>query len=91
MLLHLIGPFALAVILFVAWLGSPPLEREAVPMSPTAIGAQSQDEVICRYKGQDYFKEIGSWPRLSDGRDAEQVVRERCARSVQAFGRHVRF
>ncbi len=39
----------------------------------------------CEDKGEAYFKDLGSWPRLSDGRDAEAVVKERCARSDSAF------
>ncbi len=39
----------------------------------------------CEDKGEDYFKELGSWPQLGDGRNAASVVRERCARSQTAF------
>lgn len=49
------------------------------------VGAQLPDFDICVRRGIAYFKEIGSWPTLSDGRNAEQVVRERCRRSTQAF------
>lgn len=50
-----------------------------------AANAQLPDYETCVRRGIAYFKEIGSWPRLSDGRDAEQVVKERCRRSTQAF------
>jgi len=40
---------------------------------------------ICKLKGHAYFKEIGSWPRLSDGRDAEVVAAERCSNTTGAF------
>lgn len=40
----------------------------------------------CIEKGKAYFKEIGSWPRLSDGRDAEVVAAQRCSNTHGAFG-----
>ncbi|WP_286383410.1 MULTISPECIES: hypothetical protein [unclassified Acinetobacter] len=40
----------------------------------------------CVENGVQYFKDIGSYPRLSDGKHAENVVRERCNRSSVAFG-----
>lgn len=40
----------------------------------------------CQLKGMAYFKEIGSYPYLSDGRDAAKVAKERCNRSLVAFG-----
>lgn len=39
----------------------------------------------CRERGEAHYREVGSWPRLSDGRSSEEVVRERCARSDTAF------
>lgn len=39
----------------------------------------------CLENGRRYFKEIGSWPRLSDGRDAEEVAGDRCRRRYEAF------
>jgi hypothetical protein len=35
----------------------------------------------CQKKYIEYFKEIGSWPKLSDGRNAADVAKERCARN----------
>lgn len=43
-------------------------------------GCKSEREK-CVDRGVYYYKEIGSFPRLSDGRDAEQVAKERCERS----------
>ncbi len=40
----------------------------------------------CTARGIDYFKEIESYPYLSDGRNAERVARERCERTTTAFG-----
>lgn len=39
----------------------------------------------CVGKGVAYFQEIGSWPKLSDGRDARSVAAERCNRTTGAF------
>lgn len=39
----------------------------------------------CTERGVAYFKEIGSYPTLSDGRDAEKVAEERCRRTTTAF------
>ena len=45
----------------------------------------SGDISSCIQRGTEYYKTIGSWPRLSDGRDASSVVRERCSRTTTAF------
>lgn len=39
----------------------------------------------CQDRGEDHFKSIGSWPRLSDGRNASRVVTERCSRNTDDF------
>ncbi len=43
----------------------------------------------CTLKGVRYFKEVGSYPTLhtlpDKGRRAEDVARERCARTTTAF------
>lgn len=41
----------------------------------------------CVELGIDYYKEIGSYPLLSSGKDARTEVNERCRRSSLAFGR----
>lgn len=38
-----------------------------------------------RERGERYYKSVGSWPNLSDGRSAIDVARERCARATTAF------
>jgi hypothetical protein len=40
----------------------------------------------CVEKGIAYFRDIGSFPYLSDGRDAKLGVRDRCGRTTGAFG-----
>ena len=39
----------------------------------------------CLTKGAAYFREIGSYPKLSDGRDADTVAKERCYNTTGAF------
>ena len=39
----------------------------------------------CHKKGIEYYKEIGSYPYLSDGRKAEDVVKEKCKRYSGCF------
>lgn len=46
----------------------------------TKIGPSS-----CYERGLAYFRAIGSYPNLSDGRSATDVAYERCARSATAF------
>ena len=41
--------------------------------------------IACYQRGVAYYKEIGSYPTLSDGRSAELVVRDRCDRANTAF------
>jgi hypothetical protein len=41
----------------------------------------------CIELGIDYYKETGSYPVLSSGKDAKSEVNERCRRSALAFGR----
>lgn len=48
-------------------------------------GEKDGAEKACIERGIAYYKEIGSFPTLSTGEDAAKKVRERCARSVQAF------
>jgi hypothetical protein len=39
----------------------------------------------CHDRGRTYFRRIASYPRLQDGRDAEVVILQRCAKSLEAF------
>lgn len=43
--------------------------------------------VDCYHNGIAYYKEIGSYPRLSTGERASSVAMDKCSRSVLAFGR----
>lgn len=55
--------------------------------SINSSAAQATDDAVaaCIQRGIAYFKEIGSWPKLSDGRDAAEVAAERCWRTTTAF------
>lgn len=46
----------------------------------TACENNEAQVLECQRKGIAYFKEIGSYPRLSTGRDASQEALERCQR-----------
>lgn len=50
----------------------------AVQTGPSAVEA-------CVERGMAYFSSLGSYPKLSDGRDAIEVARERCSRDLKAF------
>jgi hypothetical protein len=39
----------------------------------------------CHDRGRTHFRRIASYPRLQDGRDAEVVILQRCAKSLEAF------
>lgn len=39
----------------------------------------------CAQRGVKYFMDVGSYPRLSDGRIPYEVARERCLRTLKAF------
>ena len=39
----------------------------------------------CNRLGVQYYKDIGSFPILSDGRNARDVVKEHCRNSLRAF------
>jgi len=39
----------------------------------------------CVSRGVSYFKVIGSYPKLSSGKAARAVARERCKRTTTAF------
>ena len=54
----------------------------------TACGDGSSREQVeaCAQRGIAHFRETGSYPRLNTtGRLAEDVARDRCARSLTAF------
>jgi hypothetical protein len=60
----------------------------AVILSATACqdGSSREQVEACAQRGITHFREIGSYPRLhKTGRLAEDVARDRCARSLAAF------
>lgn len=52
--------------------------------------ALDREREACFDKGLNYFMDIGSYPTLksapNEGRLATDVIKERCARTVNAFG-----
>lgn len=52
----------------------------ALLASVLAVGCKS-DHQKCVDRGVAYYKEIGSYPRLSNGDLAEYIASERCRRS----------
>lgn len=50
-----------------------------------AAGVIKSDEEKCAERGVAFFKEIGSYPYLSNGASAEKEAKERCSRSLKAF------
>ncbi|NOT77615.1 MAG: hypothetical protein HOP07_01280 [Bacteriovoracaceae bacterium] len=45
----------------------------------------NKDIDSCVQRGITYYKEIGSYPILSDGKNAETVAIEKCSRTTSAF------
>ena len=60
-----------------------PEERQAHVDITRAQIQKAQDE--CEVRGKAYFSRIGAPKRQSDGRDAADVIRERCERSPRSF------
>lgn len=46
---------------------------------------KEQEYGDCVRRGIKYFSDVGSYPLLSDGRHADEVARERCSRTRNAF------
>lgn len=61
----IIGGAALFVVAFAIW---------AIAGFPRSVSEPS-----CTERGVAYYKEIGSYPKLSDGRFADVVISEMCA------------
>ena len=60
-----------------------PEERQAHVDVTRAQIEKAQEE--CEVRGKAYFSRIGAPQRQSDGRDAAEVIRERCERSPRSF------
>lgn len=52
--------------------------RQAADLYKTAVNA-------CQLRGVDYFKSMGAYPTMSDGRSASEVSEDRCKRNTRAF------
>ncbi|MCL6729185.1 zinc ribbon domain-containing protein [Sphingomonas hankyongi] len=64
-----------------------PVREEATRVVTTTVSSNpSISSEECERRGVDYYKEIGAYPTLSDGRVAEDVAIERCGRTTTAFG-----
>lgn len=57
------------------------------PATAPSAGGQAAPSAFneCVTRGKAYFESVGSSPRLSDGRLAADVARERCGRALTAF------
>ena len=57
-----------------------------VVLGQLGVGQPPQTDLkTCLARGQVYYIEIGSYPKLSDGRSAKAVIAEKCGRSLMAF------
>jgi hypothetical protein len=70
-------------------LQTPAVGPAGTTAAPGHVESQSvPSEGSCNARGIAYYREIGSFPRLSTGEDAERKVRDMCSRSNGlAFGR----
>jgi hypothetical protein len=50
--------------------------------SKVSDSAEFQD---CVKKGETYYKEIGSYPRLSTGESADELIKQKCYNTTGAF------
>jgi hypothetical protein len=79
------------VLLFIALLALSLLQSDAkdapaATLAPIVPGpAQLSPYEQCVERGRTYFTQIGASPKLSDGRLAVDVARERCGRTLTAF------
>jgi hypothetical protein len=64
---------------------SPSIPRENSQSTATSSIDLEPDYGTCVQRGIRYYKEIGSYPVLSSGADAESQVREMCSNSGFAF------
>jgi hypothetical protein len=57
------------------------------PSQPAQAPAPRAESPVdqCTKRGLAYFESLGSSPRLSDGRLASDVAKERCLRTLTAF------
>lgn len=60
---------------------------EATESTPVDNASDLPTTRECVELGINYYKDIGSYPSLSSGKDARTEVNERCRRSALAFGK----
>lgn len=53
--------------------------------APNKAISKAQSDEDCIANGIGYYKTIGSYPRLSNGKDISQVVQDKCTRTRSAF------
>jgi uncharacterized membrane protein len=77
--MNFVGWFVAGIVMLIAvalfWPGGP----------RTASSDQLKARMECTNRGIAYFKEVGSFPQLSDGRMAGDVAYQRCSGSDKAF------
>jgi protein involved in sex pheromone biosynthesis len=61
------------------------MPKEESTKNNTAEYSNADTYAGCVSRGIAYFKIIGSYPNLTDGRTAESASRERCGRTKRAF------
>lgn len=49
------------------------------------LSCDNKNYETCVSKGINYFKDIGSFPTLSDGRNAKKIAEQRCLNTTGAF------
>lgn len=82
---------ALALVFFLVFSFQPEAQipTEATASKSTSASADykgnSPFNDPCIQRGVKYFGDIGSWPKLTDGRDTLTVIKERCSRTNTAF------
>lgn len=76
----------LMAIVAMPFTGSDAERTKTTRQTPSpSVTPTSSPEVKCRERGISYFASLGSYPKLSDGRNAFDVAKERCARTDKAF------
>jgi hypothetical protein len=86
MKLKTVGLLALAAL--VVAIVAPRAEKhtaEAVAAAPVRAEAVRASLDACINKGIGYYQQVGSYPRLTDGRNAVDVARERCQTQANPF------
>ena len=75
----------ISALVIAAIIGVAIAQRDGAEYRAGAAQSQALQLDMCQQRGVKYFNGIGSFPALSDGRNAEAVARERCSRTTSAF------